>query len=93
VNDQAACDALYVDETMIEESLTLYPNPTKNTFKIKTNYNIKIDAIDIYSILGKLVYKTNIVDKNINISQLKPGIYTVKITSGKQFIIKKVVIN
>lgn len=57
------------------------PNPTKNTFNIQIKNSEKIISVTIYNILGQLV-QNNVENKNkIDISNLKPGNYIVKVQS------------
>ena len=73
------------------ESFKMFPNPTNGNY---VYFSVTEDAtINIYNVLGKLI-KTSEVTKsknNIDISELSRGIYLLKINSGKQFIIKKLI--
>ncbi|MGY0392744.1 DUF5074 domain-containing protein [Bizionia sp. KMM 8389] len=61
--------------------LKMYPNPASNVFNIQSN--IQIMDVEIYSVTGKLVKQfKNSAKKSFNISNLKPGMYLVKITTG-----------
>lgn len=68
--------------------VTLYPNPTKNSFTITTE--AEIAAVEIYSSQGQKVCTST--QKNIDISQLASGVYFVKIeTTEKIQTIQKLV--
>ena len=64
---------------------TLYPNPAKNVLNISTKSSIEVHSITIYNLLGQVVLaipnaqNLNIVD----VSSLKTGHYSIKITSDK----------
>ena len=61
--------------------LIVSPNPTSD--KLKLNLNISIEACEIYDAMGHLVYRTNVIDQNeINVSQLKPGMYLITVLSN-----------
>lgn len=61
-----------------ENSVTIYPNPTKNRLHISGN---DIDAIEIFNINGKriLTQKTN--TEHVNVSSLESGMYFINITN------------
>ncbi|WP_452598193.1 T9SS type A sorting domain-containing protein, partial [Pontimicrobium sp. MEBiC01747] len=71
---------------IIDNQITLYPNPTKDIFNIKTpNNRDTITKIEIFNIQGQLVMSIpQYRGENINISKLKNGIYFVKTTLNKQ---------
>lgn len=74
-------------------SFKMFPNPTNGDqvyFRIT-----EATTINIYNILGKLVFTSEITkNKNvINLSKLSKGIYLVKIDSDKKSEIKKLVKN
>ena len=58
-----------------ENQVIIYPNPTTSVLNIKMNSNLK--RATIYSVLGTKVLETS--SKNINASNLKRGIYLIKI--------------
>ncbi len=73
------------------ESIKFYPNPISDVMyfrgiKEKTN-------IQIYSILGSKVFSTDIdnTTKNVNISNLKAGIYLIRFISKGKSVTKKFV--
>ncbi len=73
----------------LENELTLYPNPAKETFSISSS----ADSIEIFSITGQCILKQNNVLANdvIHISNLKSGIYLIHITKENKSIIKKLI--
>lgn len=72
------------------QTVTLYPNPLKDVLNIKTNAE-KIDAIAIYNSLGALVLEAkNISGKQLNVSSLKSGIYSVDVTIAKKLTSRKI---
>jgi hypothetical protein len=83
---QVTCtDMLGVDDISKNNAVTLYPNPAKDVIHLSTK--AKISEIKIYNITGALVKtNTNVVDNTVNISQLKPGVYIVKINNSNDGI-------
>lgn len=71
--------SLSVGDTKLSE-LKVYPNPASNVFNIKGVNNVM--DINIYDITGKLVKQLkNTTLKTIDISNLKQGVYVVKVSS------------
>ena len=63
-------------------SFSIYPNPTKDM--INFNTTLSIDDVEIYDISGKQVNRIkgeNITNDSIDLSQLKVGVYFLKINS------------
>lgn len=76
----------------ISNDIKLYPNPSSDFIFIETNSNIN-DEICFYNILGTLVYKqkTSYTDNNkyqVNIKELKTGVYFIKIQNKNIKFIK-----
>jgi len=61
-------------------SISIYPNPTKNTIKIEGIDDNEISKIDVYSINGRLVKTFNSNLTVLNVSKLQSGIYLIKIS-------------
>ncbi|MGO3689977.1 hypothetical protein CAP47_03730 [Psychroflexus sp. S27] len=73
------CENLSVNLLTFESSITVYPNPVKNSFDIELNDNLNISEISIYNINGQLIDLINYQSKPINISSLESGVYMLKI--------------
>ncbi len=67
------------------EGLTVYPNPlnsTTHTFlTIQSDLNSDKN-IEFFDVLGKRLFATVLRGKQLNISQLNPGVYILKITEN-----------
>jgi len=70
-----------IDNALMHKNISLHPNPVINQLIIDTK--IQKIQIDIFSIDGSLVISTqnNNATTNINISNLKKGLYLTKITA------------
>ena len=71
---------------------SIYPNPTKGIFRIRTDSdNLEVS---IYSTLGELVLKERIINglKQIDLSNQSKGIYFVKLKSGEKTEQRKLII-
>jgi endonuclease I len=88
-------DASGINDISLNE-VTFYPNPANDELNISVNnYSGELD-IQVYNIIGSLVYseKSNINNNHkISLSEIESGIYFIKITYGgfsntQKFIIK-----
>lgn len=74
-------DTLSNDDNTIDNVISIYPNPTKDSINISTKSLQNIIKITVYDLLGKMV-----IDKTINnlstfklsVKNLKQGVYVVK---------------
>lgn len=72
---------------------TIYPNPSKGTFKITTKTNLT--AVTIYSQSGALIKTLNIESTDateVSVDDLQTGVYLLELQNGTEKIWKKVVI-
>jgi hypothetical protein len=76
-------------ENIDNVEINIYPNPAKNFINID-----KEGKVFIYDIQGKLqISEQNFFGGKINISNLKAGIYVVKIISEEKIYTKKLIVN
>ena len=81
-----------IDPIDFSKKITVYPNPVKNELYIKFAGNIERVDFEILNIAGQVFYKGYIYEKtHIQMSDFLPGIYIVKLKSGKTFGFKKVI--
>ncbi len=81
---------LSLGQDLSKNAINIYPNPVKNKLQINTN-NAAIQEITIYDILGKTILKSQSSIRVLDVSQLKSGMYLIKIktdygTSTKRII-------
>ena len=71
---------------IIPNKFSVFPNPTKNNFMIKSRYN---GIINIYNVLGELVYTTIKKQEKLQISDtnLIKGIYLIEFNKQQKKII------
>lgn len=92
---------LSLNENILSKSLKLYPNPSSNaTFTIEFNNSYLEDVnVDVYDVSGRLIFNrlysnsTPSFNKTIELSDSSSGVYFVKISSGKNIITKKLILN
>ena len=83
----------------IEETLVIYPNPSKGVFNIKLAiFNVQTDVY-LFDTTGKLIARKSISKENnsgntiaIGNNNLSSGIYLVKIITKDQTTTKKVIV-
>lgn len=79
---------LGIDVSILEKSISIYPNPVKDILTI--NSKTQLLKVEIYSILGKKVKEIYTDFNSIPTHDLSHGIYILKIYSENSFLIKKI---
>lgn len=72
-----------------EFDIRLMKNPVKNVLKFDINNSIKINAITISDISGRIVLKHHSNKPSINVSQLKSGLFLASVKTDKGMVTKK----
>jgi Zn-dependent metalloprotease len=93
----------YMEETQIDgeetdllsekngEAVTIYPNPNNGSFTIGSNEAIQ--QIEVYNLLGQVVYKAdNPDDKTIQLPADTKGVFFVRITTQTECVTKKILV-
>lgn len=72
--------------------VNLYPNPSSGEFTISSSATI--DHLEIFTIIGQLLYRKNINNREATISLhgYTPGVYYVRVHSGDESQIKKMML-
>lgn len=87
-------DFVSLNNTNFEQSIFVFPNPTRDNFQITGN-NIQLSEINITDLLGRFFELPNVKNKdsiNFDTSNLNPGVYLISIFKDSKKIIKKLVI-
>ena len=74
------------------EGLSLYPNPVTNGKVYISSKNDLEKEIIIFDILGKKVLQTRLSTKELNISDLVPGVYIIKISEERISATRKLIV-
>ena len=74
LNIKSVCDPVYKNEEIQKTQAIAYPNPTKDIL-----YFNQASAYEIYDLQGKLIMKSKKPQNSVNTSELKSGIYLIKI--------------
>ena len=78
---------------VVDFTTNIYPNPATNNITIE-NSNFVISNIELYNITGQLVKTENVnsMSINMNISDLKTGIYILELHTNETSIRRKLII-
>ncbi|MDT8412017.1 MAG: T9SS type A sorting domain-containing protein [Vicingaceae bacterium] len=80
------------NETSFNNSINFFPNPTNGLINIELNSNKPYFEIEVFSLLGELVYvnKVNSSKLTIDLSQYPKGMYLVKIKQDNHYYHEKI---
>lgn len=85
---------LAVNDLKKENNISIYPNPANDVINISADFTV--NKIEVFDVSGRLVFKTVGIahsktdNKTINISNIKSGIYFVKVYGKSGVFIKKI---
>ena len=82
---------LSIDEHLIDNSITIYPNPSRDVVNVEASSAIK--SVQVYDIQGRLLmtHLANDVKTTIDISNQANGVYFFKINSDKGIKVEKII--
>ena len=83
-----------IDNYTLDNSVTVYPNPTTGLIQIK-NEEWRMENVEVYDVYGKLLNVMSVNDHtaNLDLSGYAKGTYFVKVTTEKGVVTKRVVKN
>lgn len=70
--------------TVKEDKFSIYPNPTDGIFTITSSNKLTNGTVEVYSLLGTLIYKKTAVSGEgitVNLTDQYPGVYIVKVNN------------
>ncbi|MGB8705593.1 MAG: T9SS type A sorting domain-containing protein [Gillisia sp.] len=74
------------------EGLSIYPNPVTGNKVYITSQKNSVKEIEVYNVLGKKVLSSRITGKELDVTELTPGIYILKIKEGNNQATRKLVV-
>jgi len=74
------------------EGLSLYPNPVTNGKVYITSKNDLEKEIIIFDVLGKKVLQAHLTTRELNIPDLTPGVYIIKISEQNNSATRKLIV-
>ena len=97
-NFEITCDiCANIDESILSNSLNIFPNPTNGKFTVQFNMNIGTTQIEVVNLLNEVVYSNSMDVKsntavNIDLSDNADGLYFVRLRAQNTESIKKIVV-
>ena len=88
------------DGSALDFDFTIYPNPASDQVNIRLQGTMALSRVYLYDITGKLIYSDIISNENLSISEvrqidvsnLRPGVYYIKMIDIDRDISKKLII-
>lgn len=74
------------------EGLNIYPNPVSGGKLYITSKSGQSRDIEIFDVLGKRILAASISGKELNISDLTPGVYIIKVKEGEASETRKLIV-
>lgn len=74
------------------EGLNIYPNPVSTGRIYITSKSSLNKEIEIYDVLGKKILQATLNSKELNITNLTPGVYIVKVKEGEATATRKLIV-
>ena len=86
-------DGTSIDLHYLDKHITLFPNPTENVFTVSSTIDM-IRELTIYDNNGKAVLHQRIDDYSgqVNVENLTPGIYFVRMMTSDNVVTKKLIV-
>lgn len=80
------------------QSLSIYPNPAKNQVFVSANLQSELDySLQLIDSKGTLIYVSGVKNSStlreeLNVAELQSGVYLLKLSVGREFVTRKVII-
>lgn len=74
------------------DGLNIYPNPVSTGRIYITSKSTLNKEVEIYDVLGKKVVSAVLTSKELNIANLTPGVYIIKIKEGDATATRKLIV-
>ncbi|WP_178987621.1 DUF7619 domain-containing protein [Winogradskyella schleiferi] len=73
---------LSIDEFGIDDSISIFPNPSKDIVTLSSQHNLK--SIQVYDAMSRLVFESALDDANytLNVSNFSKGIFFIKLKTA-----------
>ncbi|MDX1317143.1 MAG: T9SS type A sorting domain-containing protein [Xanthomarina gelatinilytica] len=82
---------LSVDEFSLS-NVSVFPNPVQDELNIQLHNSITVKQVSVYSITGQVVLKAQNTRK-LDVSDLSPGVYLMKIETDRGDVTRKIIKN
>ena len=74
------------------DGLNFYPNPVSNGKIYITSKSAVDKEVIIFDVLGKKVLQATLTSKELNIGNISPGVYIIKIKEGDATATRKLIV-
>jgi len=78
-------DASLATDNFSKSGLSLFPNPAKETFSVKSTSDILLSKVEVYDLSGKLLLSKNMeagaIESTISVTNITKGLYLVTVES------------
>lgn len=93
-NALGCSELIGIDEQELGAGITLFPNPSTGSFTIQTNTATKITGIEVFNVIGEIIYTTSPSSNSIkvHISKEPEGVYFVQLKTAVGVVAKKIVV-
>ena len=88
--DLSATMHIGIEEDLTDITFLLYPNPTKD--QISINSNERIISVEVFNLNGKNIIQKQNAIQTIDLSQINPGIYLIKVETENKTFSRKIII-
>jgi outer membrane lipoprotein-sorting protein len=92
LNGFSQANDLVLNDTSNIEDLSIYPNPVSQGKVYITSKNNDPKTVEIYNVLGKNILTVTLLQKELNVSKIKAGVYIIKITENNSSVTRKLII-
>jgi len=83
-------DLLSVEEFSLDNSISVFPNPTSDIITLDVSNRITVNSLELYNIVGKQVIQTTNVS-TLDLSQLSAGMYMLRVLTDSGILTKKII--
>ncbi|MCG8573876.1 MAG: T9SS type A sorting domain-containing protein [Flavobacteriales bacterium] len=96
-SDTSSCTAITtvgLTSNSLQNQVSIYPNPNKGEFILKSNAGMIGAQLEILNDLGKVIYTQSISQSQevISLSDLAGGVYMLRLATDEGLVIKKVIV-
>lgn len=74
------------------EGLNIYPNPVSSDRLYITSKLSLSKEVEIYDVLGKKILHASLTGKELNIANLTPGVYIIKVREAEAMATRKLIV-
>lgn len=79
-------------ENNSKNNIVIYPNPAKDSINFQTYNDESITKADIYDLMGKKIFTSEVINNKLQLSNIDNGIYIVNIHTNKSLYSAKIII-